>query len=131
MDARGDEAMGFRHDVTTHHFRLRADGGAIEVSANDPTDTLSIAQIRGHLRQIAAMFAEGDFQIPARVHAQVPPGAARMKRFKDEIHYVYEPLEDGAQVRIAAHSSRATEAVHDFLRFQIREHTTGDPETIR
>src|SRR5512137_269646 len=41
MNARGDRAMGFSHDKTTHHFVLLPDGGAIELTANDGRDTLS------------------------------------------------------------------------------------------
>ena len=36
MMKRGDQAMGFSREKTTHHFRLFKDGGAIEVVANDP-----------------------------------------------------------------------------------------------
>src|SRR5215468_4424886 len=46
VNERGDQAMGFSHLKTTHHFRLSADGGAIEVGANDPQDAASLAQIR-------------------------------------------------------------------------------------
>jgi hypothetical protein len=35
VEKHGDEAMGFPHDKTTHHFRLYSDGGAIEVTVND------------------------------------------------------------------------------------------------
>ena len=31
VNKHGDEAMGFRHMKSTHHFRLTAQGGAIEV----------------------------------------------------------------------------------------------------
>src|SRR5438045_3117192 len=41
VNSRGDEAMGFSHARTTHHFRLFPDGGAIEVSANDAADAES------------------------------------------------------------------------------------------
>jgi hypothetical protein len=30
VEKHGDEAMGFPHDKTTHHFHLLTDGGAIE-----------------------------------------------------------------------------------------------------
>ena len=30
VEKRGDQAMGFPHNKTTHHFRLYSDGGAIE-----------------------------------------------------------------------------------------------------
>jgi len=39
VEKHGDEAMGFPHDKTTHHFRLYSDGGAIEVTANDGKDS--------------------------------------------------------------------------------------------
>jgi hypothetical protein len=39
VNDRGDKAMGFTHEKATHHFSLYADGGAIEVNANDPNDT--------------------------------------------------------------------------------------------
>jgi|SRR5215469_16202749 len=67
MKARGDQGMGFSQDKTTHHFRLSADGGSIEVSANDPQDNVSRDQIRMHLRHIAKMFQEGNFEIPVFV----------------------------------------------------------------
>ena len=60
VNERGDHAMGFSHEKTTHHFRLSADGGAIEVTANDPTDAVSQEQIKTHLSHIAKLFKEGD-----------------------------------------------------------------------
>src|SRR6185503_13864578 len=49
VNERGDHAMGFSHEKTTHHFRLTANGGAIEVTSNDPKDIASRDQIRMHL----------------------------------------------------------------------------------
>lgn len=43
--ARADSAMGFDQSKTTHHFLLTKDGGAIEVSANDPSDSASRDQV--------------------------------------------------------------------------------------
>jgi hypothetical protein len=40
--------MGFSHDKTTHHFRLYPDGGAIEVTADDPNDNPDIRRY-GHI----------------------------------------------------------------------------------
>src|SRR5579864_4911707 len=64
MMKRGDHAMGFSHEKTTHHFRLFKDGGAIEVAANDPKDTASRDEIRQHLSHITQMFADGNFEVP-------------------------------------------------------------------
>jgi hypothetical protein len=131
VDARGDREMGFGHDVTTHHFRLTNDGGAIEVSANDAADTASREAIRSHLRAIARKFAEGDFEIPAAVHDRVPPGVETMERRKSAIDYTYEETDLGARVRIATSDAEALRAVHAFLRFQIEDHRTEDPVEVR
>jgi len=32
VESHGDQAMGFPHDKTTHHFRMMSDGGTIEVT---------------------------------------------------------------------------------------------------
>lgn len=49
-----------------------------------------------------------------------------MKDLKAEIQYNYEELLDGARVRIQTKNSEALQAIHQFLKFQIREHHTGD-----
>jgi hypothetical protein len=84
MKERGDKGMGFSQDKTTHHFRLAADGGAIEVSANDAKDELSRRQIRGHLSHVAELFGQGNFKIPMFVHDKMPDGAEVMQREKGE-----------------------------------------------
>jgi len=53
VNARGDQGMGFSHEKTTHHFHLPADGGAIEIQSNEPTDAASQEAIRQHLAMIA------------------------------------------------------------------------------
>jgi len=70
VEKHGDEAMGFPHDSTTHHFRLFPDGGAIEVTLNDSNDTQNIQAIRSHLTHIATMFSNGDVSVPMFVHSQ-------------------------------------------------------------
>ena len=126
VEHRGDEAMGFDHTKTTHHFSLSASGGSIQVTANDPTDSSSRNQIRMHLAHIAKMFSEGDFEIPMFVHDQVPPGAATMKELKSDIAYKYTEIENGAKVVISSEKADAISAIHDFLTFQIKDHHTGD-----
>jgi hypothetical protein len=127
VNERGDHAMGFSHEKTTHHFRLMANGGAIEVTANDSKDAESRDQIRMHLSHIAGLFKEGDFSKPLFTHGKVPPGAPAMARLKAEIDYSYQEIERGARVMITTTSADALSAIHEFLRFQIKEHETGDP----
>jgi hypothetical protein len=130
VNRRGDAAMGFSHAKTTHHFLLKSDGGAIQVEANDANDSASRDQIRVHLKHIAKKFSEGDFTAPMLIHAQTPPGARAMQRLKAEIRYEFEELERGGRVRISTNDPEAMKAIHEFLRFQIKDHQTGDPGKI-
>ena len=75
---------------------------------------------------IAVMFSQGDFAIPVFIHSTVPPGVEDMKRLKSKITYEAENGENGAQLRITTHDAEALAAIHDFLRFQICDHQTGD-----
>ena len=127
---RGDDAMGFSHDKTAHHFRLYADGGAIEADATDTQDTASRDAIRSHFAHIAKLFAAGDFEIPMLIHAQNPPGAETMKRLRQAIRYKLEDTERGGRIRITTTNREALRAVHSFLRFQISDHQTGDSPEI-
>ncbi len=127
LKERGGRAMGFDQDKTTHRFRLMRDGGAIEAEANDVNDVASRDQIRRHLELITKLFAEGDFSKPFAVHAQIPPGVDVLNRLKAAISYSFEETEKGGRVRITTADSAALKAVHDFLRFQITDHQTGDP----
>jgi ketosteroid isomerase-like protein len=128
VDARGDQAMGFSHENTTHHFLLTKDGGIIRVDANAADDSESRDQIRTHLRHIARAFAKGDFALPHFIHAQDPPGVATMKA--SPIDYKYEERPAGAQVVLRTRDAKALAAIHDFLRFQIADHRTGDPISV-
>jgi hypothetical protein len=131
VDKRGDHVMGFSREKTTHHFRLYKDGGAIEVTANDIKDTESRDQIQMHLGHIAKVFADGDFNAPMLIHDRVPPGVPVMQRLKAEIKYEFQKTDRGGTVRITTSNSEARKAVHEFLRFQIDDHRTGDVKDVR
>ena len=131
MEERGNEGMGFAQDKTTHHFLLRKDGGAIQVTAKSTGDKASIEHIRMHLGHIRQAFEAGDFNIPGFVHDQTPPGVTAMIRLKNQIHYSYQEIAQGGRVTISSRNSDAVAAVHEFLRFQITEHKTGDELDIR
>jgi hypothetical protein len=49
-----------------------------------------------------------------------------MKRLRKKIFYKVELTDSGGRVVIGTANARARQAVWDFLRFQIREHKTGD-----
>ena len=130
VEKHGDEAMGFSHDKTTHHFRLYADGGAIEVTVSDSKDSQNMQAIRSHLTHIVTMFSNGDFSVPMFVHDEVPPGVPVMKEKRTEISYRFEELPAGGRVLIKTTNPDALKAIHEFIRFQIEDHDTADTTDI-
>ena len=68
------------------------------------------------------MFSSGEFSIPMSVHDQVPPGVSVMRDNRAGISYAFEELPTGGRVRMKAN--------HDFLRFWIEDHHTGDTTDI-
>lgn len=130
VNERGARVMGFSQTETTHHFILTREGGAIQVEVNDAKDAANRDAIRTHLAHVARMFAEGNFEMPMLVHDETPPGVGVMRSLKATISYVYEETERGARVRISTQDRSALAAVHDFLRFQIKDHRTGDSPDV-
>ena len=122
LNARGAEAMGFDQQRTTHHFRLAPDGGRIEVEANDPADRETKARVVAHLRRIRQQFADGDFSAPLQTHGEQPPGVPALQRLRHRIRYAFESTPGGGRVRLRTRDPEAREAIHEFLRYQIREH---------
>jgi hypothetical protein len=131
VTSRGDRAMGFSHQTTTHHFRLDKSGGVIDVSANDPKDFATRDQIRMHLSHIIQRFAAGDFNVPMFIHDTTPPGAPVMAKLRSQIRYNYCDTPGGGKVQILTANSQAIEAIHAFLRFQISDHQTSDPTGVQ
>jgi hypothetical protein len=79
---------------------------------------------------IAEMFAAGNLNVPMFIHGTTPAGAPVMEKLHDQIHYKFQETEAGARVRISTEDKQAIKAVHEFLRFQIAEHQTGDRTDI-
>lgn len=127
----GDTAMGFSHLKTTHHFLLTPSGGYIRVAANAAADSSTREMVRMHLAHIAQAFKAGDFSSPMFTHGRIPPGVPVLKQMKEAIAYHYQETENGGQVRISSEDPRAISAIHQFLRFQIRDHQTGDSTVVQ
>lgn len=125
LKTRGHAAMGFNQDSSTHHFLLQKHGGAIVVTSTGEVDA-----VRSHLRDIAAAFGRGEFDKPFATHAEVPPGVPVMIERRARITYRYEDRANGGAVVLTTTDRTALDAIHDFLRYQIVEHKTGDPLTV-
>ena len=124
---RQTKVMGFDQERTAHHFSLFNDGGAIEVTVKDPSDTTDRDAIRSHLQHVAVMFASGNFDAPMLVHdSNDVPGTTVMARLKERIKYAYVEVPSGGRVNIVTADPEALDAVQKFLTFQIEEHKTGD-----
>ena len=130
MNARGAHVMGFDQDQTIHQFRLHTDGGAIDIRVKDRADRTNLAAIRSHLPHIAAMFADGNFAAPMLIHATNVPGTQAMTEAKDRIRFAYVETPLGGLVDIRTADPAALAAVHEFLRFQIADHKTGDSTAV-
>ncbi len=126
-DARAHHGMGFDQKTSTHHFLLERTGGTIEVTATPSASPESADQIRTHLEHIATAFAAGDFSLPMFIHDTEPPGVATMKAKRQAMKFSFQRLDRGGRVVIRTDDVDALAALHEFLRFQIREHRTGDP----
>jgi hypothetical protein len=127
VDHRHQETTGLPSDGVEHHFLLSESGGTIRLEVKDARQVDDRARVREHLRAIARAFAAGDFSMPARIHDRVPPGAEAMKARTDVIRYTYSDTPRGGEVAIATSDKAALGAVHEFLRFQVDDHGTGDP----
>jgi hypothetical protein len=121
MQARGKMAMGVDQYESAHRFDILPDGGRIALEMKT-SDSLSVAQIRAHLRLIQHAFQAGDFTTPAFVHMRSMPGTETMARKKDFIKYTYADLPRGGEVRITSHDPEALAAIGEFLRAQRSEH---------
>lgn len=65
-----------------------------------------------------------------RIHDRVPPGVPTMKDSKSRIEWKFAETPGGGRVRITTEDAKALAAIHEFLRFQIEDHRTGDPTEV-
>lgn len=127
---RGAHVMGFDQDKTVHHFRLHADGGAVDIGVKDGADAVNRDAIRSHLPHIAQMFSDGNFDAPMLIHQTEVPGTDRMAVLKSRIRFAYVETPRGGRLDIVTTDAEALAAVHAFLRFQIADHRTGDTTAV-
>jgi hypothetical protein len=120
--------MGVDQHTSVHQFDALPDGGRIELQRG-VDDPAGVAQIRQHLREIAAAFGASDFRTPGFVHAQEVPGTAVMAARRATITYTMRELPRGGEVRITTRDPEALAAVHAFIAFQRQDHRAGGAGT--
>jgi TusA-related sulfurtransferase len=49
-----------------------------------------------------------------------------MKLMKSAIRYAYEEMQSGGRIQVKSGDPIGVASIHDFLRFQIADHQTGD-----
>ena len=131
MNERGAMVMGFDQEKTAHHFFLYQDGGAIDIAVIHPPDPQNVTAIRSHLPHIATMFGGGNFAAPILVHDSTNvPGIATLTARKEMVRYTYRETPGGGRVDIVTTDQQALAALHDFLKYQIAEHRTGDSAQV-
>ena len=64
------------------------------------------------------------------IHDQTPPGVPVLQRLKSEVVYDFENRDKGAAIQIHTKNPEALKAIHEFLRFQISDHQTGDTNGV-
>jgi hypothetical protein len=121
LQQRGKMAMGVDQYESQHRFDILPSGGRIALEMNG-NDSLSVAQIRAHLKLIEHAFQAGDFSTPAFVHMRSMPGTEVMARNKAKIAYSYAPLPRGGEVRITTKDPESLAAIHEFLGAQRGDH---------
>jgi len=121
VQRRGARVMGVDQYTSRHVFEPLPDGGRIELQ-READDSAGTAQIRRHLREVAAQFAAGDFTSPLAVHAREVPGTRVMAARRDAIRYEVRDLPRGGEIRIVTGDAEAVRAVHEFLAFQRQDH---------
>ena len=121
MQERGRMGMGVDQYTSTHHFDALPDGGRIALQ-RDVEDSVGVARIRAHMREIAHAFKSGDFSTPAMVHMREVPGAKVMAERRTFITYEPRDLPRGAELYIRTTDAAARRAIHEFMAFQRGEH---------
>lgn len=97
---------------TTHHFVLTKDGGVIFAEATNPDDTITPDLIQTRLARVAMT------------------GLDALLPLKANINYRFEATDQGGQVVIRTSDPKTLNAIHDFLRLEIRELQTNDSDQI-
>ncbi len=118
----GALVMPFDLDATTHIFTETTDGGVQDVVADDPSDDVTIALIRGHLEEEARLFRVGDFSDPEAIHGPDMPGLGVLKDRFSQIEVGLTQTDLGATITYVSVDPVLVGAIHDWFRAQAADH---------
>ena len=106
----------------SHDFELTPEGGFIAMQL--PTDNaVRVRQIRSHIKEIAELFAAGDFRLPPRSGSvDKVPGARVMQQRLADIKFSAQPIPRGSEIVMSSADPNAIAAIHEFLEFHRLEH---------
>jgi hypothetical protein len=120
--AKGAVVMPFDLTKTSHAFTKTADGGIQTVTANDPTDTVQIDLIRGHLRMERDRFGQGDFSDPTAIHGADMPGVKELAAGAPSISVTYKDAASGGELTFTTTSGALVDALHRWFEAQTMDH---------
>ena len=98
----------FNLPETTNHIQLNRSGGVLVATAANPEDPMNVYAVQSRMAQVAMT------------------GLPELKPLGNNVKYFFESTADGAQILIQTANPKALNAVHDFLRLQIKALETGD-----
>ncbi len=115
--------------AVVRHYWLLKNGGVIEISPKDANDSATMDLIQKHCEALVGNLGDGDFDATLPPGVAPPPSVAQLRKLRNQINFQAAPTDTGWSVRMLTIDPAATQAIQDFLRFQIAQRKTGDPTT--
>ncbi len=109
---------------------MRLEGERVRLEPLQPKHTEVVVRWRSDPAVIAQMFGDGNFEAPMLIHATKVPGTDQMAAMKNRIRFVYVETPGGGRLDIFTTDATALHAVHEFMKFQIADHRTGDTTAV-
>ena len=129
--SRNSQLLGFDLNKTNQHFYLYKNGGAIDISAKNIDDVGSIAAVRRFLEKQEKAFAAGDIELQKQVYTELPPSLLIIRKLKNEISFSYTSTDEGGALRMFTINNKARDAIHEYLKHEIKANQTDDPVTVQ
>ena len=129
--SRNSQLLGFDLTKTNQHFYLYKNGGAIDLSAKSIDDVGSIAAVCRYLEKQEKAFAAGDIELQKQVYTELPPSLLVIRKLRDQISFSYTSTDEGGALRMFTINAKARDAIHEYLKLEIKANETGDPVTVQ